>query len=114
MVITRPQPVLSDEDVASPAGDGNYGHGYRHRTPYFELSRKFSTQRMDIETGSSLDNTCYTAKCRSEKKSLTSIKDDSIEAQLHRSVVFRTWTILVMAGLVGVTIYFTAYKGLVL
>lgn len=68
---------------------------------------------MDIETGSSLDDTCYAAERRSGK-GLTSIKDDSIEARLHRSVVFRTWTILAMAGLAGGTLSFTLGKGLVL
>lgn len=114
MVIMRPQPVLSDEVVAPPAGDGNYGHEDRHRTPCFELSRRFSTQYMDIETGSSLDDTCYAAVCRSEKKDLTSLKNDSIEARLHRSVVFRTWTRLLMAGLVASTLSFTLGQGLVL
>ena len=69
---------------------------------------------MDIETGSSLDDTCYAAERRSRKKGLTSIKDDSIEARLHRSVVFRTWTILAMAGLAGSTLSLTLGTGLVL
>lgn len=69
---------------------------------------------MDIETGSSLDNTCYAAERCSENKGLTSIKDDSIEARLHRSVVFRIWTILAMAGLAGGTLSLTLGEGLVL
>lgn len=69
---------------------------------------------MYIETGSSLNDTCYVAVCRSKKKGLTSIKNDSIEARLRRSVLFRIWTRLMMAGLVGSTLYFTLNRGLVL
>lgn len=114
MVVACPRPVLPDEDGKSPADDGNGAHEDRHRTSHLEPSRRSSTQRMDVETGSSPDDTCHATECRSEKKRLAGIKDDSIEVRLHRSVIFRAWTVLVIMGITASTSALIFSEGIVL